>query len=286
MKRWPVFVIGLILGLAAGLVVSWGIAPLGDYDTYPPLLASRYRADWIRMTAFAYGADGNLARAQLRLQGLPESEIRRGIAEALDSAAASGRPLPVLQRMAELARNYHVDSPAVRIYAGDVPLPTSSPAPSPTVTATPRPTLTPTPRPTATPPPFYSVLPTPTPVLEIYVLSHTITCTTQAVLSVTLTLSHTEEKYGRVQHVIEPFPGQAVWLTWDGGADHAVTGLRPWRGAGYVDFALPPVAQDYNLYVNMPTGAPVATLHVAKCLRASSWGWTSHALTLTKVISP
>jgi hypothetical protein len=31
-------------------------------------------------------------------------------------------------------------------------------------------------------------------------------------------------------------PGVAVWLIWPGGADRAVTGLKPEQGAGYVDF--------------------------------------------------
>jgi len=31
-------------------------------------------------------------------------------------------------------------------------------------------------------------------------------------------------------------PGVAVWLMWPGGADRAVTGLKPQQGAGYVDF--------------------------------------------------
>jgi hypothetical protein len=30
--------------------------------------------------------------------------------------------------------------------------------------------------------------------------------------------------------------GVTVWLTWPGGADRAVTGLKPQRGAGYADF--------------------------------------------------
>ena len=33
-------------------------------------------------------------------------------------------------------------------------------------------------------------------------------------------------------------PGVEVWLTWPGGADRAVTGLKPQFGAGYADFAV------------------------------------------------
>lgn len=31
--------------------------------------------------------------------------------------------------------------------------------------------------------------------------------------------------------------GVEVWLTWSGGADRAVTGLKPQYGAGYADFS-------------------------------------------------
>jgi hypothetical protein len=31
-------------------------------------------------------------------------------------------------------------------------------------------------------------------------------------------------------------PGVEVWLMWPGGADRAVTGLKPRYGTGYVDF--------------------------------------------------
>jgi hypothetical protein len=34
----------------------------------------------------------------------------------------------------------------------------------------------------------------------------------------------------------EGLAGVEVWLTWPGGADRAVTGLKPQQGAGYADF--------------------------------------------------
>jgi hypothetical protein len=35
-------------------------------------------------------------------------------------------------------------------------------------------------------------------------------------------------------------PGAVVWLMWSGGADRAVTGLKPQYGAGYADFNAEP----------------------------------------------
>ena len=67
---------GVALGLAAGLIYTWGIQPVEFYDTYPPLMREDFRADWIRMTALAYAYDGDLERAHLRLQRLAPEEIR------------------------------------------------------------------------------------------------------------------------------------------------------------------------------------------------------------------
>ena len=67
MKPGVWLAIALLLGVAVGLGYAWGVNPVAYYDTYPPLMHEEYRADWIRMTAFAYGRGGNLSRAQARL---------------------------------------------------------------------------------------------------------------------------------------------------------------------------------------------------------------------------
>ena len=78
MKSWGVLSIGLILGLAGGLVYTWVISPLEYYDTYPPLMHESYRRDWVQMTALTFGADGNWNRAKLRLHGLDVAEAVKG----------------------------------------------------------------------------------------------------------------------------------------------------------------------------------------------------------------
>ncbi|HQE93342.1 MAG TPA: hypothetical protein PLH19_02115 [Anaerolineae bacterium] len=284
MKSWGVLITGLVLGLAAGLVYTWVISPPQYYDTYPPLLDKTYRTEWIQMTALAYGAEGNWNRTQLRLQGLAEAEIRPIVATVLEQAVVAGRPLVTLQRLAELAAFYGVDTPAVHIYTGEVtvvpPLPpASSPTPPvivpPTATVS-SPTATPSPRPTLTAP---SPLSTPQPLTALRIVSQTFTCEAQPHITVSLMLSHTITVRRREQVEMLPLPGREVWLLWEDGADRAVTGFKPEVGLERADFAVEP-GHVYKLYIDTPQGVPLSTIQVEPCTTDAGEGWVSRLLML------
>ena len=276
MKSQRLFQMGVLLGLALGLLYTWKIEPVQYYDTYPPLLQIEYRADWIRMTALACGQEGSLERARVRLQNLPPEEVRREVGAALDAAVAGGRPLPVLQRMAMLAQTYGVDSPAVQIYlasgeevAFSTPLP---PQPSPTP-------LLPTPSPTLVPQTI-SIVPTPTPLPPPYLVEETRSfCLPAPRIAVSITQEVTVTVHGHEQLERQGLPGVEVWLLWSDGADRAVTGLRPAQGLGYADFAIEP-GETYNLYLDSSTGAPIATLLVQPCTGEEGHAWSSWLLIL------
>lgn len=281
MKGWGVLIVGLVLGLAAGLLYTWVISPPQYYDTYPPLLDKSYRADWIQMTVLAYGAEGNWSRTQLRLQGLPEAEIRPIAAAALDQAVAAGRPLVILQRMANLAAFYGIDTPAVHIYTGaDSTAPT--PAPTPTSQVVPPTTA---PAPTAIPS-TNTPLPTPTltvatpispALIEFHIVSQTLTCTNPPHIAVSLVLSHTITVRRREEVEWLPLPGREIWLLWEDGADRAVTGFNPEMGLGYADFTVAP-GRVYKLYIDVPRGAPLSTIQVEPCTADEGEGWISRLL--------
>lgn len=283
-KAGWLILVGLILGLAGGLVFTWVIAPPEYYDIYPPLMAPEHRRDWIEMTALAYGAEGDAERAQLRLRGLAAEEIRRVTAQTLDTAAARGRSIEVLRRLAKLAQSYGADTPAVRIYA-DAEAPVTPTAIAPTATATATsipPTVTPTP---LLPTPTLSPLPTPSPAPSPYrVLTPTITCTMQARISLSLYLSPSATEDEVPPDEWEPLPGEDVWLLWDEAADRAVTGMRPALGLGYADFEVAP-GQSYKVYIGSATGAPLVTLPVGPCLVDGDTGWTSYHLQVLRLAS-
>lgn len=276
MKPGAWLAIALLLGVAVGLGYAWGVNPVAYYDTYPPLMHEEYRADWIRMTAFAYGHEGNLSRAQARLQGLSEQEIQRYLAQALEEAVATGRPVPVLRNMAMLAQSYGIDSPAVKVYTSSqaaslpvVPLVQPSVSPSPVLTV---PVSSPTPSPTATPR-FIPLPITPTPFTVPYSVDEQIpTCSSEPRIAISLTRVVTTTVRGRERSEVQEVPGVEVWLLWEGEADRAVTGLRPAQGLGYADFLVDP-GKTYNLYIGSPTGVPLATLDIAPCESDSGTSW-------------
>ena len=73
--RQVALIVGLVVGLVLGLGYIWGIAPIELVNTYPALLRTDYRWDWGRMTALSYVADGDLARARARLDGLKQEDV-------------------------------------------------------------------------------------------------------------------------------------------------------------------------------------------------------------------
>jgi hypothetical protein len=286
-------IVGLLLGLVGGLIFTWFVMPLRYFDTYPPMMAARYRQDWIRMATWSYGLDGNWERTQTRLLNLPPSEIAAVSTEALERAAAEGRPAEILQRIAGLALAYGASGPGVSVYAegdGALALPATEQLPSPTVplvelspteTATPRPQ--PTPRSaaaagTATPPALTMTDP-------ISIVSQTLTCELEPILAISLEMSQTVSIRGRETQGLVGLPMREIWLIWDDGADRAITGLRPQKGLGYADFAVVP-DRTYNLYIDSPSGRPILTLQVEPCPPAEGTGWVSRMLILREALDP
>jgi hypothetical protein len=191
-KLLPVLIVGLVLGLAGGLVYTWVIAPVEYINTYPSFLSTAYRKDWIRMSALAYGVEGNLDRTYLRLRGLSEEEIRYVLLETLEEAVVSDFDIEALRPLAKLAADYGVDSPTVRVYtAQNIVLPEK-----PSATRTPTPTAKPL---TATP----TLTPSPTPAFlaadslsplgpsAFTVISHTLICSEIPTIAVSLELTST-----------------------------------------------------------------------------------------------
>jgi len=276
MKIWGLLGVGIVIGLIVGLVYTWVIAPPEYSDVVPVGMREYFRQDWIRMTALAYGVDGNLERARLRLEGLSPDEVRQSVVQTLDDAVAAGRPLLLLQRLSELAQSYGADAPVVAIYTSQTPVGPTAAAPSPTVTATPPPP-TPTPQPTLTP--FF--LPSPTPDLfsPYTIISQTLTCTPNSGVGVSLVFSQTTRVRGRDRVEYKPIPGHTVWLLWEDGAYRATTGFKPEQGLGYADFEIT-TGHTYKLYMDTPTGLPLSTIQSAPCTPEEGEGWITRVFTV------
>lgn len=244
-----VFALAFAAGLALGLFYTWVVDPVELINTYPALMRSDYRRDWIRLAALSYLADGNLERAKARLQGLDRQAIATEIEALLEERTAAGRPAGELRQLAALAQAAGVQVSATWNYLF-TPLPSPTPLP-PTLTPTPtrmRP-VTPSPIPTHTPTPIRPTsthTPSPTPVTFTPTPTYTPTSTPTPPLVSRLRLAEQTqicepEEPPHIEVVVQDEHGRGVsgvevWLLWPGGADRAITGLKPWKGAGYVDF--------------------------------------------------
>ncbi|MGD2177120.1 MAG: hypothetical protein PVG71_04785, partial [Anaerolineae bacterium] len=168
--------ISLALGLALGLIYTWAINPVELTNTYPALLRTDYRRDWVRLAALSYVADGDLGRARSRLEGLEEQDAARALETMIEEYAAAGRSPSTLRRLTRLAEALDVDTPAMLVYLETTtslsptlprtptPTATPTPTPSPTTTSTPTPEVTGTvPAATRTPLPTRTSSPTVTP---------------------------------------------------------------------------------------------------------------------------
>lgn len=262
-RGFLLFAVATVLGLTGGLVYAWLIDPVELYNTTPDLLRSDYRHDWIRLAAMAYLVDGDLTRAQHRLEGLPQEDVQTALSALLESYAAQGQPADRMRALASLASRLGVRTGAVRIYL-------DTPEPSPTIPPSP----SPTPLPTATPPPVPTPTPTATPfvsplsrVRPYYVLSQTVVCTGTVPQLQVLARAAPEEE----GEELVPLPGVVLWLTWPGGADRAVTGLRPDVDPGYADFTLEP-GVPYALSIDEPTAPLISGLTAPPCSEGPGQG--------------
>ena len=244
---------GAILGLILGLIYAWLIDPVELYNTTPDLLRSDYRHEWIRLAALGYLADGDLERAERRLQALPPKDIQEALSALIESYAAQGRSAEVVRPLSQLAFRLGVRTAAMLIY---LETPPPSPTPEPTSTPPPSPTQAP-PTPTPTPTPFLSPLPS---ILPYRVISQTQVCT-NTLPQLQVLVRAAPEKEGEER---TPLPGVVLWLTWPGGADRAVTGLRPEVDPGYADFTLEP-GVPYALSIDEPVAPLISGLTAQPC---------------------
>ncbi|MFW6135469.1 MAG: hypothetical protein ACOC7N_01460 [Chloroflexota bacterium] len=277
--RRAAFLISLVTGLGLSLAYTWVINPVKLTNTYPALLRSDHRHDWVRLAGLSYVADGDLERARARLESLEEEDVAEALGTLIEEFAAAGRSPRTLRRLTTLARALDVTTPAMLAYADITvsPVPTLTPTPTPSLTPTPTltpsptatPTETPTPTPSSTPTPVHTFTPSPT-----LTPSATHTPSPTPPLLKRLRLAEKEQLCDReeVPHIEivvrnedgDGVPGVDVWLTWSEGADRAVTGLKPGRGPGYADFnAAPDIG--YTVSVG-ELGMPLVTgLEVELC---------------------
>jgi hypothetical protein len=238
--------LAFLLGLGAGLLIAWVIAPVEYVDAAPSLLRADYKDQYRLLTASAYAASGNLERARSRLSLLGDPDPVQALTAQAQRALAAGQPWESVRLLAALASALQ-NAPS----AASLPSPTLAPvlfpqgettavpaaprpaSPSPAAassqaplaaTHTPVPLIPPTPRPTRTP--------TATPGALFALTRQDVICSPalpDGLLQVTV-----------LDAARKPVPGVEIVITWNGGEEHFFTGLKPDVGNGYADFIMTP----------------------------------------------
>lgn len=262
--------LGLLLGLAGGLVYAWLLNPIVYVDARPARMSVRYQDEYIFLVSQSYAYSGDWETARRRLDALDDPEMPQRVATLFERYLRDGAPAASVRNLANLTRLLGGDNPALALFnptpeppaitetatrAISTPTATLLPTPSPTrmPTETPQPSPTPsrTPRPTATLRPAFRLLSQ-----ERYCSAGTAT----PLIAVEV-----------VDIDLEPLPGVEIIVTWEGGSDRFFTGFRLDEGPGYADFVMAPETS-YSVY--LAGGSPtISGLRIEACPDQSDGGW-------------
>ncbi len=239
--KWLPLVIGLLLGIAAGLYYAWVVNPVEYLETAPAALRDEYKADYYSLIALAYASTDDLERAQSRLAQIPDPDYASTLSQLAQIRLAAGRPEREVRALALLAAALG-ESPApfatTPSTQGD-----SSPTPA---TATRTATITRLPR---------TNTPTATPGAPFEMVEKELVCNLD--LKVPLIQIEVIDAAG------QPVPGIEALVIWDEGEDHFFTGLKPELGIGYADFTMQ-VGVSYTLQL-VDADIPVTGLFAEEC---------------------
>ena len=120
MKKIPApwhLIIGLILGLGLGLVISWGIAPVETTDAPPSLLRSDFKDKYRALIAYAYASTDDFDRAKDRLASLTDSNSIEALQSQAQRALADDASPESVDALAALAADLEYETIATQITA-------------------------------------------------------------------------------------------------------------------------------------------------------------------------
>jgi hypothetical protein len=254
MRRIPWdLLLALLVGLGAGLVYAWMIAPIGATDTQPRTLRPDFKDQYRSLIAAAYAATGNLPRAQARLallgdsnsvealngqaqrmqansQSFERADLVAALAQALDEnadvqhtglAVTSTLPPTSTSALEPADQSGDILTATTILAASEVPLDLSE---TPQVIETSTVVSVSTPRPTSTS--------TPAPGEPFKLTGQETVCDSNlptGLLQVLVLSSNRRQ-----------IAGAEIDITWDGGEEQFFTGLKPELGNGYADYIMTP----------------------------------------------
>lgn len=236
-----IVIIGLILGLAAGLIIAWVVAPVQQVDINPSQLNQEDQTRFLEAIALAYAQDSNLDRAIRRLLDLrfPGDPIQV-MADTACTLATSGyinsssgfRAVQAMVSFYQLQGRAGCADEVINVRTLDSTQVVEVTLPTATLTLIPPATKTATPEGsllvTATP---VTPLIAATPLPAQFDLANVATSCSAARPGVIEVLVYAANGSTGI-------PGQAVRVRWGNEDNLFVTGLQPERGPGFADFVM------------------------------------------------
>jgi hypothetical protein len=277
--RSPVYLItGLVIGIALGVLYTWLWVPVDLLEAHPSDLRDNFKDAYRELIARAYISNSDLGRAEVRLALLGDDDPARELAVQAQLTLGEGGSADAARALGILAAHLEEgqDSTSIAIAFPETATPAeggdATPAngggtPTPRVTSTPPPGGTATPTATITMTPTITTTPQPTPTptatqgAPFALVDYALVCDeniTQPLVQV-----YVFDASGN------PVPGVGIVITWDGGINRFVTGLKPEFGLGYADYQINP-ALSYTLRLEAG-GDPVDGLTGREC-EGGFWG--------------
>jgi hypothetical protein len=254
---WFALILGVGLGITAGLIYTWQIDPVVERNTAPWQLSSAGREDYVVAIALSYAYNHDLPLAFNRLRALrPNQNVWQVAADVACDRVRTGKTVTnsdirVIRALEQLYRPQGATGCADGLY----PTPASVAFATPIPTFTPTPTLPPPLTKTPTPPlptstPFETPVPTTTPPSGTFVVARV-----QSFCEPTVSGVIEVRVYDRLGQGV---PGVPVQVTWSGDQkDTFYTGLKPERETGYADFEMTP-GRSYSVSIpGLTSRAPV-----------------------------
>ncbi|HVO70287.1 MAG TPA: hypothetical protein VMT24_09585 [Aggregatilineaceae bacterium] len=237
---WFALILGVGLGITAGLIYTWQIDPVVERNTAPWQLSSAGQEDYVVAVALSYAYNHDLPQAFNRLRALrPNQNVWDLVATVACDRVKTGKTVTnsdirVIRALEQLYRPQGASGCADGLYPTPVPLAFATPIPTSTPTSTLPPPLTKTPTPPLpTSTPFQAAVPTTTPPSGSFVLARLESFCDPTVPGVIEVRVYDRQGQG--------VPGVPVQVTWSGDQrDTFFTGLKPEREMGYADFEMTP----------------------------------------------